>query len=195
MGASAYGASGNQYEAMMELLDHPDDENQVEVTLHTLDNNPFGALNLALAQKYLSMMQASGKTIPWSHKSFDSEHYLQLIELPPSRVDAYRQWIDVLLYVQSSPSAQERYGSFPDLLRDLIETDAKIAALLFNLACEPHVSGSREEAFLDLYVDKIEQEAVRKNLDENLSELEAQRNRCLSEINRSGVMEAYNNRM
>lgn len=195
MGASAYGASGNQYEAMMELLDHPDDENQVEVTLHTLDNNPFGALNLALAQKYLSMMQASGKTIPWSHKSFDSEHYLQLIELPPSRVDAYRQWIDVLLYVQSSPSAQERYGSFPDLLRDLIETDAKIAALLFNLACEPHVSGSREEAFLDLYVGKIEQEAVRKNLDENLSELEAQRNRCLSEINRSGVMEAYSNRM
>ena len=64
------------------------------------------------------------------------------LTLSDSREEEYDLYASVLEYVMTDKTAYNYYGrEYPQLLAELLETDAEIAASLYQIVCVPHLKG------------------------------------------------------
>ena len=132
----AYVGAGRQYELLSALtacaLDTPEDfDTQLELFRHAL---PYGGMSSASAEYYLTAMLETGKVMPWSGRPMDEAACKKLFTLAADREEEYALFASVLQYVMQDAYAGRNYGAqYPQLLSDLLETDADIAAALYQI--------------------------------------------------------------
>ena len=141
---SAYVSAGREYERMKKLTacaeDHPESF-QGQWMMYQNDIS-YTTVPSAQTMPYLKAMLDSGRVMPWSGEAMDADACEQLLKLPESRQQEYELYAAVLYYVMTDDYAFRHYGTeFPALLADLLETDADIAANLYQIACVPHLTG------------------------------------------------------
>ena len=142
--SDAYLRAGRQYERLSALAacaeEHPESfERQWFLYQHDI---PAGKSLAENALASLNSMVSSGRVMPWSGLPMDEEACKELLTLADSRQEAYDLYAAVLAFVMTDDMARLRYGSeFPRLLNSLLETDATITAMLYQIVCEPHLAG------------------------------------------------------
>ncbi len=153
----------------------------------------------------LAKMLDTGETMPWSGLPMEEEECGRLLTLAESRREDYELYGDVLEYVMTDDYALRHYGSrFPELLDALLETDAKITAVLYRIACEPHLTGKyadqassgEGEAFWNTVAAAPKPEAVPDTgsvpeARKILLDLEKGQSGLLTELQQCGALYAY----
>ena len=205
---SGYVKAGTQYEAMRDLLnscaDSPDYiSTELEYKKEYIENG-LQATNNSVVLKNLSLMLDSGKVMPWSGKPMDEKNCRRLITLASDRGEEYLEFAYVLEFTVTNDYANRYYAEqFRQLLSELIETDADIAAALYQIVCVPHLEGKYADnsATADSYTKlfsgvAMQNRHLKHGEDEKasalwLSNLEGQRTNVLSELYTCGVFHAY----
>lgn len=142
--ACAYVAAGKQYERLKRLTEcaawSPDGfENAWELYE---GGTSVAALPTDYSEKLLKDLLASGEVMPWSGKPMDTEDALVLLRLYGEREEEYAEYATLLRFVMTDKQAERHYGSeYPAQLLELLEVDADINATLYQIVCEPHVTG------------------------------------------------------
>ncbi len=140
----AYVGAGKQYELLSDLAaDAVNDPASFGQQLELFENSDlYRSMPAETSLLYLSAMLETGKVMPWSHKPMDEEACRTLLALPESRGEEYQLFASVLAFVMEDDYAGRHYGGqYPELLLQLLETDADIAAELYQIVCMPHLSG------------------------------------------------------
>ena len=204
--ASAYVAAGKQYERLKELAEcaeqSPDRFDDAWKLYEGATS--VAALPVDYSEKLLNDLLASGEAMPWSGKPMDAEDALALMRLYGEREEAYAEYAALLRFVMTDEQAKRHFGSeYPAQLMELLEVDADINATLYQIACEPHVTGkyadgSTKERNYDSLVSGVsEQNAHLSNttdidvLKRNLNNLYGVRNKCKGNIDASGARALY----
>lgn len=201
----AYVGAGRQYELLSALtacaLDTPEDfDTQLELFRHAL---PYGGMSSASAEYYLTAMLETGKVMPWSGKPMDEAACKKLFTLAADREEEYALFASVLQYVMQDAYAGRNYGAqYPQLLSDLLETDADIAAALYQIVCTPHLTGpfadqsatantyGRLFASISRQNEHLTGEDIKQSR-ETLTRLEGKRRNQLSDLYACGAFAAY----
>lgn len=141
MGCSAYSNVGKQYEMVRELLDcaikNPlEYKKQLYSYTENLNYLELGFNATELSENLLNQMLSSGEVMPWSRRAFDAQNYQLLLNLAMLRDGEYEEYVNVLTYLMENETIHKRYGeSYCDLFSQLIETDADISSVLFQIVC------------------------------------------------------------
>ncbi len=140
----AYVSAGQQYESLADLTDaalyHPESFPAELMLFHQA--YPAEEISSEQSLLYLSAMLETGQVMPWSGKPMDEKACRKLFTLAESRKEEYDRFAAILEFVMTDDSAFRQYGSeYPQLLHDLLETDAEITAELFLAVCKPHLTG------------------------------------------------------
>ena len=139
-----YVKAGKQYEQLYDLTQcastSPESfEKQLELYKNQI---PYSGMSTEQSLEYLTKMMETGDVMPWSGKSMDETACRELLTLFDNREEEYTQFASVLEYVMTDETAFRRYGrEYPQLLAGLLETDADIAARLYQIVCIPHIKG------------------------------------------------------
>ncbi len=207
----AYTAAGRQYAAMDALLKAaasvPEEASSaLALYEHTQAQNAAAArFSQFMPEQLLQLTLDSGSFVSWSRRPLDAEHYAMLLELAGEREDEYALYASVLAAAAEDEAARLRYfAEFSEALRFLIETDADITAVLYELVCQPHVT----EAFLqetevgqafgsvhaavslqNAHLD--ERERSRDSLVRALQDLRGERDSAWSEVHRCAAIPWY----
>lgn len=218
-GLSSYGNVGQQYKLMRSLVDcaleepnrhikeeQPDQYLQEKDSFnYHIDRISVQAISTEYALYALDQMLSTGKVFSWSRKPLDDTHYRELINLDQNRRKEYKEFASVLTYVIEDERGNRQYGeTYPELLSELVEIDADIAATLYELVCVPHLTQNfyeeDESALQSLQsLDIVLVEQNRHLSGENnpdvlirrLSLLQGQRESILSEMKLCGAIAAY----
>lgn len=90
---------------------------------------------------YLDAMLKEGEVMPWSKKPLETEAYQELIERAAEYAEEYKLLVDALTYVMQNEKASERFGeTYIVQLSELIEKDAEIISLLYQVSCKDHLN-------------------------------------------------------
>ncbi|MDO5133868.1 MAG: hypothetical protein Q4D81_12960 [Eubacteriales bacterium] len=201
----AYVSAGKQYELLSGLnecaMNSPESfEQELELFKNTI---PHRGLPADQSLEYLSEMLNTGEVMPWSNKPLDESACKELLTLADSREEEYSLYASVLEYVMSDEFAYRHYGSeFPQLLAGLLETDADIAAELYQIVCAPHLKGRYADhsvtavSYENLFSSVPEQNKHLTGENEKrsiprLSTLEGERQDRLSELYKCGAFDSY----
>lgn len=147
-GLNAYVSAGHQYENLMELLQcaemTPDRftsalasyENKSE---NASDTSPLSSI---LPENLLQQTLDSGSYVSWSGESLDAEHYPSLLALTEERENDYLFFAAVLTAAMEDGVGlgNDDLVEYTKALGTLLEADADITAVLYQLVCEPHVT-------------------------------------------------------
>ncbi len=145
-GVSGYVNAGTQYEAMLALCAEETPGGCAEAAEDLSLDGPIPMR--ANLDDTLEELLASGEVMPSSGEPLDETHCRELLALAGSRREEYEELAEVLVFVTEDSWAARTYGSgYRALLRELLETDADIAAALYRLVCETHIE--REEDALE----------------------------------------------
>ena len=142
--AIAYVTAGSQYEKMKKLtecaIQSPD---RFEEAWEAYEGaTSMAALQTDYSEKLLKDLLASGEAMPWSGKPMEAEDALTLMRLYGDLKEAYAEYAVLLKFVMNDEQADRYYGSeYPRQLLELLEVDADINATLYQIVCEPHVTG------------------------------------------------------
>ena len=202
----AYIAAGMQYEALAKLTEcavsHPERfGEQLELYQNAIPYRGMGADSGLL---YLSHMLETGKVMPWSGKPMDEDACTELLRLAEDRREEYALFASVLEFVMTDDYGNRQYGEeYPRLLASLLETDAEIAANLYQIVCAPHVVGKYAdhsglaESYKSLF-DSIPKQNDHLNDEDaststvKLTRLEGTREEQLVELRKCGAFRAAN---
>lgn len=89
----------------------------------------------------LEKMLSTGEVFSWSRKGLDDDRYRELLKLEPERREEYKLLASVLTYVTQDERGARLYGdTFPELLSELLELDADITAVLYEIVYTPHLT-------------------------------------------------------
>lgn len=208
--AGAYYRAVNQNNSLRTLAvcarDDPDSfQDQLFRYHHSI---PYQNASTNSPRAMLTLMLNSGEAMPWSGIPMEEEECSKLLTLTSSRQEDYDLYGAVLEYVMTDDYAFRHYGSeFPDSLATLLETDAKITAILYRIACEPHLTGkyadqtSSEQAkyFWNLVaevpsgLETLPDTQSISDARKVLLDLEKDRREQLSVLQSCGALYAYNN--
>ena len=139
----AYCAAGDQYERLSYLndcaIENPQEfQHHLNLYKKTI---PYTILSSQDALQYLDDMVKTGKVMPWSGKPIDQGACRELLMLAENREANYNFFEAVLEFVMTDETARRFYGAqYPQLLRKLLEIDAEIASVLFQIVCYPHTA-------------------------------------------------------
>ncbi|MBQ2957793.1 MAG: hypothetical protein IJE08_15200 [Clostridia bacterium] len=149
-GLKAYRQAGDQYEIVRELMDCVlETPGEYESAKWMYDNQAermtLTGVNGEMALAWANRMLESGKVMPGSLVPMDGDRYTELIGLYEARTEEYAWHLSVVDYLMNNEKAYEMYAeSYLPLLDQLIETDADIAATLYQIACMQHAEGMYE---------------------------------------------------
>lgn len=148
-GLQSYNYAGMQYLKLRSLVDcaveTPEEYSQKRYSFYdSIDTASDTYTKNTLST--LDQMLQTGKVFSWSRKRLDDGYYRELLKLEPERREEYALLASVLTYVVKDERGKQLYGStYPNLLSELIETDADITATLYEIVCVPHMT----ETYLD----------------------------------------------
>lgn len=152
----------------------------------------------------LKAMLDTGSVMPWSGKPLQADRCEELLALRESREEEYALFSQVLTFLMRNERANGLYAqSYMPRLSELIEIDAEIAALLYQIVCEPHCCGVYADGsptaenyeallagatFLNAYLSDVTDQAVLKR---NLVALEGERSGCAQRLYGCGAIAFY----
>lgn len=152
----------------------------------------------------LKAMLDTGSVMPWSGKPMQADRCEELLALRESREEEYALFSQVLTFLMRDERANGLYAqSYMPRLSELIEIDAEIAALLYQIVCEPHCCGVYADGsptaenyeallagatFLNAYLSDVIDQAVLKR---NLVALEGERSDALNALYGCGAIAFY----
>ena len=204
--ASAYVAAGNQYERLKKLTEYAarSPDRFEEAWERYEGGTSVAALPMDYSEKLLKDLLASGEVMPWSGKPMDTENALALLRLYGERKEVYEEYAALLRFVLTDEQAERHYASeYPARLLELLEVDADINATLYQIVCEPHVTGkyadgsTTEKNYDSLMEDVTEQNKHLSDttdidvLKRNMDILYGLREKCKGEIDASGAKAMY----
>lgn len=199
----AYVAAGKQYESLSSLtaaaMESPEAfEDQL---VYYKNGGLIEALDLESSLVFLNKMLKSGEVMPWSDLPMDEVVCEQLLRLPHDREEEYQKYVSVLEYVMTDNRAYQKYGQiYPDLFSQLLEIDAKIAAEMYLIVCEPHLTGKyadhsvNAESFRKSYATVSKQNDLKEQEKGDLSRLETlkeKRDDLRAAIGKCGALSGY----
>ena len=202
---TGYVAAGGQYErldALTECAVNTSEDFGNQLRLYK-ENLMFAVRAGRNARQYLSDMMETGKVMPWSGKPMYQDECAELLSLAGTRGEEYQSFASVLEFVMTDEYARRYYGTqYPELLHDLLEIDADIAAMLYQIAVTPHLTGkfadgsTDAQGFAGLFESVPKQNAHLnwsdvKQSRETLASLKGARSRALSALYSCGAFEAY----
>ncbi len=200
-----YVSAGKQYEKLSELTETAINQpEQFDQQLAIYQNSlPYTGMSSEQALRYLSKMLETGDVMSWSRKPMDKDAYTDLVTLAESRSEDYALYESVLIFVMTDDFANRHYASvYPQLLYDLLEIDADVAADLFRKVITPHLTGkyadrsSTAESFNSLFASVTKQNRHLtgdgiNQLPESMPLLEGERTMQLGELYKCGAFAAY----
>lgn len=215
-GMNGYVETGRQYEDILQLIDcaleDPMDYSEALQSYSTsVDYRDLDAFS-DYALYSLEQLLNTGKVMPWSLKPMDEDRCRELLILAESRKEEYAEYVAMLTYVMEDSFANRHYYGdckypYPDLLRDLVSTDADISAALYQIVCAPHVRGKYDDNSTEAYnynavlssvnlqnerlTNLKRQVSGEISWDEMLHNLQNHRVKVLESINLSGIKAAY----
>ena len=195
----AYHAAGNQYENLRELLEsaerEPEDIQSAFATYQyraaVEDATP--RVYIAFPDNQLEITLATGSVVSWSGNPLDEEYYPQLVKLAENRKSDYKTYAEFLVTVTEDSAAHKYAAQYREALNTLLEKDADIAAVLYQLVCVPHMTSDfmtkteTGKAFTRAYTENnIQNEHIkdepRDTLVRKLKELEKGQKDAVDEI-------------
>ena len=141
-GMSAYQAYDDQYTQLADLIEcaRTAPENYAE-QLNWYTNSVY--------RKYpdtdtvfltLETMLADGEVMPWSGDPLETESYKEFISRANRYGNEYERLVAALNYVMEDEKAYGRFGEkYIACFSELLDTDAEIIALLFQVSCRSHL--------------------------------------------------------
>ena len=200
----AYVRAGRQYENLQKLTDTAiNNPAEFKKQLNFYKNQiSFAGMTYKTSVQYLADMMNTGKVMPWSRKPMSQQECEELLTLANKREEEYKLFVSVLEFFMNNEDARRHYGSYPEILRDILETDASIAAELYQIVCSPHLTGKYADnsvtakAYQSLLssVSKQNEHLTGENPQqalESLARLKGLRNDYMLKLNSSGILEAY----
>jgi len=199
----AYVKAGKQYERLSDLVECSIHSPELfEQKLELFKNEiPYRGMSAEEGMAYLSDMINTGKVMPWSGRPMDENACRELLTLADSREEEYRKYALLLEYIMSEESINFDYRrDYPELLDKLLETDAKIAAELYQIVCMPHKVGK----YADHSVTAVKYERLYSSIpgqnshltgedarqsQTSLESLQGARKKQLVELNKNGVID------
>lgn len=201
---ASYVSAGDQYERLSALtesaINSPEDfsrqlqlyENRIQMDGMSYENS----------LQTLSDMMKTGKVMPWSRLIMSQEECAELLTLAEKRKDEYKTFADVLVFVMTDNDAHRHYSRYPEILRNLLEIDADIAARLYQIVCSPHLTvaygnDSAKGKSLGKVFSSVPKQNKHingenpKQSGESLASLKGDRLDCLQYLYSLGVLEAY----
>lgn len=204
-GLDSYSSAAQQYEAMRDLLDCALETPE----RYSREKNAFDAaaslrptVNVEFALDLLEQMLPTGRVFSWSRKKLDDAHYRELLALERERREDYAPLVSALTYVMEDPRGARLYGdTYPELLSQLLETDADISAALYELVCIPHLTAEADEHLPGLQ-QSMAARSPRQDLhltgemdpdalSNRLASLKGRRESILSELYACGAVASY----
>ncbi|MBR1658308.1 MAG: toll/interleukin-1 receptor domain-containing protein [Synergistaceae bacterium] len=202
---SAYVRAGTEYERLYDLtecaINNPAEFSRaLELYKRQISLSGMSGKN---SIQYLHDMMKTGKVMPWSGQPMYQEECEELLTLAASREDEYKRFASVLEFVMTDEYGKLYYSAqYPELLSELLEIDAKIAAELYQIVCAPHLTGKyadnspEAQALMGLfsYVPKQNKHLTGENVKqsrESLTSLKGARFTTLGKLNSCGAFEAY----
>ena len=123
----------------------------------------------SLYDTWLDHMLETGKVMPWSEQTFQSQAFLDLTEYITARAADYEPLVSALSFAMKNPDTMQAYGSeYVELFCCLADKDAEIAAVLYAISCRTHVNYMLEQYSLS---DEPEHQSTLKNITAILNEL------------------------
>ena len=206
-GAQGYSNAGLQYEAMCALLDTAQNEpSQVEDAYQRYEfQTSFLAVNMSAeyADSALSRMVDTGDVFADSGEPIDESAYMALVTLSSERAEEYGRYAVLLCWAVRSEPGQRYHSDFPALLRELVNTDAQIAAILYQLCCVPNsrsllsgdsVKASNYQRIVNLHPLQdvwLPNTTDRAQLYSELNALRRSRENMIAQIASSGIEARY----
>lgn len=207
LGMSAYADAATQYDDLRSLVDcaltRPEDYSKaLRSYRNSVETQPLSSLasraSLSLAE--MEKMLDTGKVFSWSGHPLDEVHYRELTALAQSRWEEYEELVAVLTYVMENERGNRLYGdSYPGIFSRLIDVDADITAVLYQLVCVPHLAGADDSIVSYQRTIALSAAQQQKHLSDvrdpdslrrALTDLEGIRNAVLSELRLCGAIAA-----
>ena len=208
-GLNSYSNVARQYEKMRTLVDcaleTPEEfrweKNSIDYSIDQISS----VANTEYTLYLLDQMLPTGEVFSWSRKKLDEGHYRELLELELERRDEYKQLASVLAYVMEDERGNRLYGdTYPELLSELVELDADIAATLYEIVYVPHLTEEflNENESFRRYLYDVETAATKQNLhfsgetnldvlSRRLLTLQGRRTTVRNRLNACGAIAAY----
>ena len=144
---NGYSHAARQYEKMRALIDcaleTPEQYSREKESFDYFIDRISDGANTDYMLDTMQRMLLSGEVFSWSRKKLDDVHYQDLLKLEQERRDEYKLLSSVLTYVMEDPRGNRLYGdTYPELLSELVELDADIAAAMYELVCAPHLTSA-----------------------------------------------------
>lgn len=141
---TAYVSAGTQYEHLYDLTESAinSPEKFHQQLFFYKNKTPYKSISSKESVRYLDDMMKTGEVMPWSGKPMDQTACRELLSLTEERESEYNYFASVLEFVMTDEYSYRYYGSqYPQLLKKLLEIDAKISSELFQIVCYPHLTG------------------------------------------------------
>lgn len=208
-GLSGYAAAARQYEKIYSLVSCAIETPETYLQEKERFDYFIDRISLGTDAEYLTghmrEMLSTGKVFSWSQRALDDVHYESLVKLEEDRREEYKLLADVLTYAVEDERGRRLYGgAYPALLLELAETDADIAATLYELVCVPHLTQDylEENRYIralqstGMSISTIQHEHLSGETDLNalnhqLITLEGRRSGILDKLNASGAIASY----
>lgn len=176
-GLGGYADAARQYQYMRTLVNcaiqNPERFSQEKRSFDYNIDRIYSIPNTQYKLDSLDQMLLTGKVFSWSRKKLDDAYYRQLIDLERDRREEYKQLAAVLSFVIENERGNRLYGdTYPQLLSELVEIDAEIAATLYEISLVPHLTK-----------DFVEEDKDFKNFQITLEAMASEQNLHLSDAN------------
>ncbi len=141
---SAYMLCGSMYELANEVLENTDDPKNLNrkidsLKLHALDAANSLGVNLPVS---MNVLLPDGKVImPGSYKPLDKEYMLILMNAPAQCSEKYSEYFSYLEYAVETGDTK-----YIELLKKVLDADAKYVAALYQYVLIPHVEHMDKES-------------------------------------------------
>nr|WP_325213130.1 hypothetical protein [uncultured Oscillibacter sp.] len=146
-GLNGYSYAARQYEKMRGLIDcaleTPEQYSREKESFDYFIDRISDEATTDYMLDAMQRMLLTGEVFSWSYKKLDDARYQELLKLEQERRDEYKTLASVLTYVMEDPRGNRLYGdTYPELLSELVELDADIAAALYEIVCIPHLTST-----------------------------------------------------
>lgn len=208
-GLTGYSYAAQQYTKMSALvncaLETPEQYAQEKESFDYFIDRISDETSIEYMLDTMRRMLPTGEVFSWSRKKLDDVHYQELLKLEQERRDEYKLLSSVLTYVIEDPRGNRLYAdTYPELLSELVELDADIAATMYELVCMPHLTSAvlqENENLLGMY-QTLEISAAKLNLhlsdetdlqvlNRRLIRLQGQRTTVRYDLSSCGAIAAY----
>ncbi len=181
---TAYANSARQYESVIEvsdcLLQEEINESEYERVRmgfqRTLDDTSIDYGERA--QKFEEVLLDSGKAMPWSEKTLDTDAFEKLASVPAEQAKEYQKCMEIIELLKADPNRWEKYGkSCVEDFRRIAACGADITGCCYKILIEPEIEIMGEEGleedkyaytrYLSAKTDYPNQNRITNRIEEN----------------------------